>query len=661
MIQRSVVVFILLVFLNAVLGAQSAAAPPSAANREIAAGLLAQARLAYGEGRREQAAGLLEASLEFDPQSSESAYLSALLLLAEQEGSHRAVPYLRQALDAGTWVDTDPFQAVAALAGFYTRSRRFAEARRLLESLERTAAPAALGSRCTAALAATWARVLLGQGEAAAAEVFLRRALERFPQSADLYLLAGRQLAARGRVSDAAEMLRRAERALPEHPAPVLALAGLERAAAARIQLVDRYLAKGGSDPGAPLLALRAAPKDPLRYFEAFLRLGGEGQLLHLEELQELARRRRQEAEPRGAPPGWGQIASRLAESARRYSGARRLDADGDGLYEELYQYYEGTLRSWSLDADQDGSPEVRAEFIGGLPALITVHGERTVELSYSAYPALAERSFRDEAGRRTYSLFPYRLQAPAFGAPPAGAAAQGPEVSAETPPLRLRFRGGLPTDEASVRRQSYELREYDAAAGGAPGRGRRCHLLEGAVTRVEQDPDSRGRYRHVVHYDRSGPVEGRRDEDGDGRFEMREEYAAGALLRVLLDADGDGVEEFAQSFAPGRLSWDYDADGRYDSVEYQSPEGETVREFSSRLDGRFDLKAVFRSGRILRFLRDGRALPVSYDERRGLYWIGRRLEESIPVEGLEGIQRRDGRTLFGLRYMGRLYVGELP
>jgi len=642
-------------------GAQSAAEPkePAAASREIADSYLVQARQAYREGRKGQAEALLEVALEFHPQSSESAYLYALILLAEQSSSHLAVPFLQRALSAGTWADTDPLEAVTQLAGFYTRTRRYGEARRLLESLGPSAAPASLGSRCTAALAAIWARVAAGQGQAAEAEAFLRRALERFPQSTDLYVLLARQLAARGRSTEAADTLRRASRALPGEAEPVLALAGLERSAAARLELADRYLAMGGRDPGAALLALRAGPKEPLRYFEEFLRLGGERQILYLDGLQELARQRAKE----GA--AWSAIATRLAASAARYSGWRVLDADADGLYEERYEYREGALRGWSLDEDQDGAAEVEASFAGGLPERITLYRHQTVpeavvQLRYSAYPALADVTFGDRSSRRTYSLFPFQINAAAFASLPAGTDAQGTAGSAR--PLRLRYRGGLPDDENRVRRQSYSMAEYDAASGPEAQPLRRYHLLEGAVTRLEQAPDGRGGYRHVVHYDRSGPVEGRRDEDGDGRYEVREQYEAGALARILLDADGDGVEEFAQSVVGGvrRQSWDYDGDGRYDSVEYETAAGETVREFSSRLDGVYDLRAVFRGGRIVRFQRAGRALPVSYDERRRLYWIGRPLADSIPLEGPDGVQRRGGRSVFVLRYMGNLYVGEM-
>lgn len=623
-----------------------------AAAGNLAGEYLAQARQAFREGRREQAAALLQAALEFQPQSSEASYLYARVLLGEQSGSFRAVSHLLQALEADTWVETDPLEAVTQLSGFYARTRRFAEARRLLDSLEPGAAPANLGSRCTPALAAIWARALAGLGQASESEGFLRRALERFPAAADLHLLLARQLVARGRSSEAAEALRRATRVLPESPEAVLALAALERSAAARAELVDRYLAMGGTDAGAALLALRGAPKDPARYFEHFLRLGGDRQILYVDELQELAQRHRQDAAPQG--PAWLRIAATLAERAGRYSGARTLDADADGLYEELYEYAGGQLVGWLLDADQDGQPEARVSFSGGVPQSVTLERAQSVELRYSAYPALATVTFRVGDSRRAYSLFPYQFNAPAFAAETGGASGRGAGASAAAP-LRLRFRSELPADEARVRRQSYSMTEQ------GPSGERLYHLLEGAVTRMEQDPDGRGGYRHVVHYDASGPAEGRKDGDGDGRYEIRERYAGGRLAAVFLDADGDGVEEFAQVLgAAPRSSWDYNADGRYDSVEYQTPEGDTVREFSSRLNGVFDLRAVFRAGRIVRFLRDGQALPVSYDERRGVYWIGRRLDDSVSLEGLEGIQRRGGRTLFGLRYMGSLYVGEL-
>mgnify|MGYP006993422543 CR=1 FL=1 len=116
-------------------------------------------------------------------------------------------------------------------------------------------------------------------------------------------------------------------------------------------------------------------------------------------ELQDLAQRRRQDPAPQG--PAWARIAVTLAERVGGYSGTRSLDADADGLYEELYEYSSGVLRTWSLDADQDGLPEAQASFAGGLPQAVSLRRTPAVELRYSAYPALAAVIFSEGESRR--------------------------------------------------------------------------------------------------------------------------------------------------------------------------------------------------------------------------------------------------------------------
>jgi hypothetical protein len=115
-----------------------------------------------------------------------------------------------------------------------------------------------------------------------------------------------------------------------------------------------------------------------------------------------------------------------------------------------------------------------------------------------------------------------------------------------------------------------------------------------GRITRIEQEPDENGRFRYILHYSGGRPGRGHRDLDGDGRYEIQEDFVNGRLKEMVWDQNGDGNPEYAQSFEePSAKYWDYNGDGIYDSREYVDERGRIVREFSSTLNGSFDLKAV--------------------------------------------------------------------
>ncbi len=85
-------------------------------DRAAADQFLAQARQAAASGAWTEAAALLDSSLEFFPDYSESCLLYAHLRLREQEGTRAGLDWLKRALASGTWTSTDPAQAATELA-----------------------------------------------------------------------------------------------------------------------------------------------------------------------------------------------------------------------------------------------------------------------------------------------------------------------------------------------------------------------------------------------------------------------------------------------------------------------------------------------------------------------------------------------------------------
>jgi tetratricopeptide (TPR) repeat protein len=597
-------------------------------DRTAAERYLDQARLQVSAGAWSQAAALLERSLEFFPEYSEACLLQARLALREQEGTRAGRDWLARALASGTWTVTDPRQASTELAAVLVRTRRFAEVRPVLASLSDGASGPGLGAWGNPDAALLWGRALLGLGDPSAASRHLELALARYPRDPRLYLELARARQALRQTAGALEVLSRGQRALPGSPELTLAAARVERDRLRRLELLEEYSRRGGNNPAAAALALSLRPRNPASWQEHFLAWGGTAAARPLADLLALYR----------TPP------QPLLAAVQGYSGPRILDEDEDGFYEERYELQDGGLRGWVLDRDQDGIADVRVRFEAGLPQSLEAGG---LEYRYSSYPWLDGITARDERGLRIYELPPYRERLVLFaGSPPFGSAL-------------LRLSSGRWPAEAAVARLASAMRETST---GLEGPERRYSLLGGQVVRLEEAPDSSGRYGRVVEYSRGQPAAGRRDLDRDGIFEVSESYAGGQLSGLSMDRDGDGRPEYWERYGPegSRHFWDYDGDGQADSRELQSGDS-LVREFTSRRDGVFDAAAVFRGGRLVEFRRGGRTLPVTPSSAAGLYWLGRPAGRPERFLGLpDGLHRIDSGSFFVFTYGDRRYVEQL-
>jgi len=603
-------------------------------DRAAAEQYLAQARGQAAAGSWAQAAALLDFSLEFFPEFSESCLLYGRIRLRDQAGTRAGLDWLTRALAAGTWTVTDPREASTELAGVLVRTRRYAEARPVLATLDdRSAAAPGLGARDNPDAALLWGRTLSGLGDARGAARHLELALARYPRDARLYLELARVRQALRQTGGALEALSRGRRALPTASQLTLEAARLERERARRLELLEEYVRQGGADPSAAALALTLGPRDPRAWLERFLAWGGNAALRPLDDLL---------AFYRGRP---GNAAKPLLQAVREYTGLRLLDADEDGFYEERYQLRSGSLAAWTMDQDQDGVAEAEVLFESGSPRSLAAG---SLEYRYSEYPFLDQVTARDERGRRVYDLQPYRERLAVFaGSVPFG-----------TRPLRLAM-SRWPKEE-EVARLAYAMRETPGGPGAAE---RKYTLLSGQVARLEEAPDKNGRYGRVVEYSQGLPVEGRRDLDRDGVFEVRESYTAGKLSGLAVDRDGDGRPEYREQYSPegNRFFWDYDDDGTADSREWHKADGVVLREFSSRQDGVFDAAAAFRGELLVEFRRGGRALPVIPSAAGELYWLGRpvgRPERFLELP--DGLHRIDTGRYFVFTYRGRRYVEQL-
>ena len=146
----------------------------------------------------------------------------------------------------------------------------------------------------------------------------------------------------------------------------------------------------------------------------------------------------------------------------------------------------------------------------------------------------------------------------------------------------------------------------------------------------------------------------------GNGIFQVSEIWRGGRLVSQEIDTDGDGKTDFRESFGAQPVrAWDYNEDGIDDSRELRGPRGTTVQEFSTALNGVFDLTVVWRGTAIVRVTGAGVQLAVAPDPARGVTWIGRpapsgqRPDLSQP----DGLQMLGARQYLLFRHQGIIYA----
>ncbi len=595
---------------------------------------LAEARRALEAGSSESARSLTETALALAPEYSEALYMRARVDAGDRARTRAVRGDLSRAVASASWRRTDPGEADLALAEVLLRTSALAEAQPLIERLsrEKTEEYSSL---------LLLARLREKQGAAALAQRAFADGVLRFPGVEQFPLLLSRSLDKAEKAAAAKTVVATALKEMPDSLALLLRAAELETKIALRLRAVELYLSKGGADPLAPLLALEAKPKDAGRYLALVVERGGLASV-------DIAMRASR------ATAGRKDLSASLAGALARYSGFRDLDGDGDGFYEERWELSDGTVTRWVRDRDQDGVPELAADFQRGSPAALSVELDAGSPLMYrySRYPALDSVSENSAGLARTLLLVPYTLAAPFLDAGRAGA----PATPGMVP--RPLLRPTLPTRER-LAEAAWRVEERSVDGGALV---RRIDSVKGATTFVEEDLDGDGRLDHRVWYENGSPARGARDLTGDGIFEATEVYRNGKLWKSAVDTDGSGVADYTEVFgvSPVRL-WDYNEDGKDDSRASEGPGGAEIREFCTSLDGVFDLTVVFRAGRIVEVRRSGRPVPVGAAPERGLTWIGSPaqgagLDDATP----DGLHSLGGKRYLVFRYAGAIYAEEL-
>ena len=593
-------------------------ADAAAASQAQADAFLSQAESLLASGDADRAGSMAASALDLAPGYSEALYMTARLEAANRPSTRAAMDHLRAALTGATWSRTDPVAADQLLTGLLIRTGQLAEAR---AAAVRLAALRPDDPENFLLLARADDRA----GASSTAQRTVTAALRQYPQSDDLRLLGVRLLQRQGRSAEAAALLHTGLLLHPANPDLLLASAELEIDRARKIAAIDQYVAAGGRDPLSAVLGMEAVSVSQRRkYLDQFISQSGLSR-------QDLVSR------AIDALKGSADLAARLRAEMARYTGNRDLDSDSDGAWEERWTFENGAIVRWIREPARDGRAQYTAEFRDGLPGSLEITGSTgsVTRLTFSRYPSLEKAEL---PGEGTYSLVPYTIQCvflrPDFAAGPAGSA----------PRIASRFT--VPGAD-QLRRGAFQLVQY--AADGTTVT-RRIDLAGGQRVFMAESSAGDGILDHRVWYSHGQPQRGTRSLLRDGVFQVTEKWKDGQLAEETVDTNGDGIPDYRETYGPTIVkSWDFNQDGKDDSREYTAPDGSHVREFSTKLNGIFDVKIVSQGTRIVSFSRNGVQLPVAPDPSRGVTWIGR----PAPAAGKPDLGKPDGmQVIAGIPYL---------
>ncbi len=406
-----------------------------------------------------------------------------------------------------------------------------------------------------------------------------------------------------------------------------------------RLSAADAYAQKGGKDPLAAVLALESSPPNPTKYLTLFLDEGGLSR-------QDLT------ARAAAAVGRSGSAASAFQTALGSFSGNRDLDQDGDGFWEERWTFTSGSPVEWVRDSAEDGVPDYTAELTQGRVVSLSYRSETgtMTTVQYSRYPFVETARDAGATGITVFFLKPYTLQAGFLRTTPTS------PIKGLSPAVSSRIR--LPS-MAQILAAAY--RSEDLGADGTT-RIRTTSIENGREVYREEDTNGEGVIDHRVWFQNGQPIRGERSLDGGLTFAVTETWRAGALVSEAIDTNGDGKVDFRQTFAPRpSRSWDFNEDGIDDSRETPGPQGTVVLEFSTALNGVFDLRLVFFGVNIVGASLYGTNIDITEDSARGVTWIGQPAPASVSVEGLEdGIHVLGDTRFLSFTYGGTRYMEEI-
>ncbi|WP_010262284.1 hypothetical protein [Treponema primitia] len=496
------------------------------------------AQAAIDDGRWGAAEEALERAADYAEVSSDLSYLLAFVRNHERRPRRAVLEALYSAFAFNRWNSYSAAEARLLEAETFVAIRSFEEALDVLQLAGDSSREISL-------------RALAYQGlnDSRGFIQTIKEALDRYPRSAMpvriLFKYAANRIPGAGERELISICLRRLPLLLDEDPELAFLAVPFIRDTEEARRLVSTYRASGGTDLGALPPALNLGIVDET---QALVELF-HNSLLDKDLLETV----------------WGLLRSGedrrdFARNLSAFSGFITEDIDRDGYIECRTAYRNGSLLSYSYDADQDLLPELDVFFNIGLPARAELAADDSgkdrsrVFLEWEQYPAVLsaelgevkyiprpgeflfkplqfrdflgsallypEREFIPRISRRTLVSFALTIEQP------------GTEIPGSIE--RIEMQAGIPRlSREYLRDRLVSETEY--------------LLGQPKIQRIDMDLD--GRLETIRRYNRDleAWASSESDWDGDGVYEYGETYAGDLVIRSW-DMDKDGIREYSET-----------------------------------------------------------------------------------------------------------------
>ncbi len=257
-------------------------------------------------------------------------------------------------------------------------------------------------------------------------------------------------------------------------------------------------------------------------------------------------------------------------------------DDNKDGLIDGRTILDSGFITETVADANHDTLNDYKITSPGGKITTVMIRtNDKKIEAAYKPYPFLSEYTVTLEGRRRVYHLLPYKAVYPVVVIPESiiDDTLRLNEYTQELSPLYLET-VSTQIEETSLTGDDVLIAERKS--------------LQDTELKLLHD---NGLVFSEREYSGEKVTAEKKDLDGDGIPDLLYTYKNGSLQSARVDRNHNGYPEYMEEYIPVHITkWDFDDDGTFDYREYMEKDN-LIREYSTNMDGNFDLRFEGRAG----------------------------------------------------------------
>ncbi len=270
-----------------------------------------------------------------------------------------------------------------------------------------------------------------------------------------------------------------------------------------------------------------------------------------------------------------------IKKAESEYTGKIYEDTNGDNFYEELYLYENGLLTGLSIDDNQDGIIELIIIFKNGAPVEVLYTDKDFIRVTYLDYPFVDEISITGNGILKVYTMIANSVRID-FLTPPSGLERINPKME--------RIMEAV-SDDDYMTDNSVRIAEYSSrnSADTMDRLIKEWNRRDEKISVLSVYNELNGNYTYIQSMNET--LMGFKDINYDELVDMKENYVNGKIVSIEADENSNGIYEYKIEFnGQQQISlWDFNEDGIYDCRVYEK-DGTVYKEFSSKMDGEFDL-----------------------------------------------------------------------